>query len=192
MKTELTANQLSGCAIGALFFAGFGALWFVLALHVRERLTAGAVAGIALVAVGLVLAALHLMRTAKHWPRVADDPAQGRAFAWINAVQWIAAFAVAFVLGKLGLAEYILSAIAAIVGLHFFPLARLFRYPLHYATGALLVMWAAGTAALVPAERLQGTTAVGVGAILWLSGAVTLVLAIGAARRPAQGRTQTV
>jgi hypothetical protein len=48
MKAIQTANQLSGRAIGALFFAGFGALWLLLALYVREQLHAVPASGEAL------------------------------------------------------------------------------------------------------------------------------------------------
>jgi hypothetical protein len=102
----------------------------------------------------------------------------GRAFAWINVIQWVAIFLVIVALGKLHLDAYFTSAITAIIGLHMFPLARLFHYPLHYATGALLVGWAVASAVFVQADQMQGTTAMGTGGILWISAAVTLTIAI--------------
>jgi hypothetical protein len=115
---------------------------------------------------------------------VPDDPGRGRAFGWINAIQWTAVFIVAFSFAKLHIDAYVISAITAIIGLHMFPLARLFRYPLHYATGAVLVAWAAASAILAPVEQMQGTAALGTGIILWLSAAVTLAVAVHAARQP--------
>ena len=78
-----------------------------------------------------------------------------------------------------------MSAITAIVGLHMFPLARLFRYPLHNLTGGLLVAWAAVSVALVPVAEMQGTTALGTGMILWASAALTLAIALRASQQPA-------
>ena len=75
-----------------------------------------------------------------------------------------------------------MSAITAIVGLHMFPLARLFRYWPHYVAGAALVVWAAASVVLVSREQLQGVAALGTGAILWISAAATLAMAIPAAR----------
>ena len=49
---------------------------------------------------------------------------------------------------------FIVPAIATIVGLHLFPLARVFHYPLHYVTGALLVLWSAGVVLALPQEKL--------------------------------------
>jgi hypothetical protein len=183
MQKNQTANQLSGRAIGALFFAVFGAIWIGLALYALEWLRAATVAGLLLGMAALVLGALFLLRAARRWPRVPDDPAVGRAFGWINAIQWIAVAIVAVTLNKLHLDAYVMCAIAAIVGLHMFPLARLFRNALHYATGAVLVAWAVVSAVVVPTGQLQGVSALGTGVILWLSAAVTLTLALREARQ---------
>jgi len=177
MQKVQTSNRLVGRAIGALFFAGFGALWLFLALYAKEQLVAATVSGVLVGLAVLVLVALYLIREAKRWPRVPEDPAVSRAFKWVNAVQWIAVFVVAFALAKLHLDAYIMNAITAILGLHMFPLARLFRYPPHYATGAVLVAWAVASVFLAPVEHLQGVAALGTGVILWLSAAVTLALA---------------
>jgi hypothetical protein len=166
-----------------MFFACFGTGWIFLGLAAKQLIDAvtasGTVAGMAV----LLLAAAYLMRRAKQWPRVPDDPARGRAFTWINAIQWIAVFIVAFTFAKFHLDAYTTSAITAIVGLHLFPLARLFHCSQHYLTGGLLVAWGAVTAALLPAAEMQGTTALGTGVILWASAAVTLGLALAGARR---------
>ena len=185
MQNIQNANQLSGRATGALFFAGFGALWIALALYAMERLNAATISGILIALAMLLLAALYLFRLAKRWPRVPDDPAVGRAFGWINAIQWTAVAIVAFSFTKLHIDAYVISAITAIIGLHLFPLARLFRNPLHYGTGTLLVTWAAASAIWSPIEQMQGTAALGTGIILWLSAAVTLAVGVNAARQPA-------
>jgi len=185
MNPSPTANQLGGRAVGSIFFTGFGSLWLFLALYAKEQLSVATVSGVALATLLLVLAAMHLRRVARRFPRLPDDPATGRAFGWINAIQWIAVAVAAFTLAKLNLDAYVMNAITAIVGLHMFPLARVFRYPVHYATGGALVAWAVFAGLLVPIEQMQGVTALGTGIILWLSAAVTLVLALKIARQPA-------
>lgn len=178
-----TANQLRGRAIGAMFFACFGTGWIFLALAAKRIINAATASGTVVGMVVLLLVAAYLMRRAQLWPRAADDPARGRAFAWINAIQWTAVFVVAFSFSRFHIDAYTTSAITAIVGLHLFPLARLFRYPMHYLTGGMLVAWAAASAVLVPVAEMQGTTALGTGVILWLSAAVTLGLALAASRQ---------
>jgi hypothetical protein len=184
MENFTTANQLKGRAIGAMFFACFGTGWIFLALTAKQLInpvTASAtVAGM----VVLLLAAAYVMRRARLWPRVAEDSNRGRAFTWINAIQWTAVFIVAFSFARFHIDTYTTSAITAVVGLHLIPLARLFRYPLHYLTAALLVAWAVASAALLPLAEMQGTTSLGTGILLWLSAAVTLALAWQASRQP--------
>ena len=187
MNNFPNANQLSGRAIGSMFFAGFGTGWLFLALTAKQRINFATVSGVMLGMSILFLTAFYLLRQSRRWPRVLDDPTIGRAFGWINAIQWTAVFIVAFSFAKLHIDAYVISAITAIIGLHMFPLARLFRYPLHYATGAVLMAWAAASAILVPVEQMQSTAALGTGIILWLSAAVTLAVAINAARQPVPG-----
>lgn len=185
MTQEITANRLRGRAIGALIFTGFGSLWLFLSLYAREQLNVISLGGLALIAAGLVMAAFNLLARAKPLPRVTDDPRIMKAFHWVNAIQWVVCFVLATILGRLHLDTYIVSAIAAVVGLHLFPLAKLFRYPMHYATGTAMVLWTLAAIVVVPAEHVQGITALGAGAILWLSAAITLALALNTVRRTA-------
>ena len=185
MKSFPNANQLSGRAIGAIFFACFGTGWFFLALIAKQMIGFATVSAVMLGMVVLLLASAYLLHRAKRRPRVPNDPAMGSAFGWINAIQWIAIAVVAFSFAKLHLNAYVISAITAIIGLHMLPLAWLFHYPMHYATGAVLVAWAAASAILAPAEQMQGTAALGTGIILWLSAALTLAIALQVTRLPA-------
>ncbi len=190
MKNIQTANQLSGRAVGALFLTLFGTLWLTLALYALGQLHAAVIAGILAGLAVLILSVLSLFRAAKRWPRVADDPAMRRTFKRVNAAQWIAVAIVVFALAKLHLDVYVMNAITAIVGLHMFPLARLFRYRPHYATGAALVAWAAASAFVAPVGDMQGADALGTGVILWLSASVTLASALHAAAQPVGELTQ--
>jgi hypothetical protein len=50
-------------------------------------------------------------------------------------IEIVVIFAVSNILSALGLDRLILAAIAVVVGLHFLPLAALFRVAVHYVTG---------------------------------------------------------
>jgi hypothetical protein len=189
MQNDPTANRIGGRAIGSIFFSGFGALWFFLALYIRQTLNTASISAVILGLALLLLAAFNLFNQARRWPSVAENASEKKAFGRINAAQYIAIAIVAFTFARLHIDAYVLSAITAIVGLHLFPLARLFRYPLHYATGTLLTAWAAASVLLVPTEHLQGITAMGTGIILWLSATVTLILASRIARQAANPQT---
>lgn len=185
MKTSQTANQLMGRATGSMVLTGFGSLWLVLSLYARHLLRAGAIAAVGAGFAVLLTASLVLFRRARLWPREANDPRLRRNFNLVNVIQWSAIFVTLFVLARLHLDVYSTTAITAIVGLHMFPLARLFHYPLYHAAGALLVIWAAACAVIVPAANLESTTGMGTGVILWFCAAVTLTISLQAARQRA-------
>jgi hypothetical protein len=175
---EITSNQLKGRATGALFFTGFGTIWLTLALYLRQSLNVAAMVAISVGLMALLTAIAWLFSLAGRFPKVATDPATGKAFNRINALQWVAVAVIAFLFGRLHWDAYVISAITAIVGIHLFPLARLFRYPMHYVTGGLLVLWAAVSVLAFPVDQMQGSTAIGTGLILWLSATTTLALAL--------------
>jgi hypothetical protein len=79
--------------------------------------------------------------------------------------------------------DFIVPAIATIVGLHLFPLARLFRYPAHYVTGTLLVLWSAVVVLVLRHQDIASAGALGTAAILLTSAPYTLIAATRAARR---------
>ena len=189
MEHIVTANQLSGRAIGAIFFAVFGALWIGIALYVKQILTLDFAIGIGAALAALLLSAFWLLRQAKLYPKLPENRAMIREFNRINAIQWAVVAVVGVSFSRLHMEAYLLSAITAIVGIHLFPLAKLFRYPLHNVTGAVLVAWASASMLCVSADRLQGVTAIGTGIILWLSAATTLVIAARIALRPRMGQT---
>jgi hypothetical protein len=175
MQTELTANGVRGTAIGAIVAAGFGMGWLFWSLAGMQKVGAGSAVAVELGATALIVPAVYVARQAKRWPRVAGIPAMGRRFAWINAIQWAVVISVVLIFSKLRIDAYDASAVTAIVGLHYLPLARLFHFRLHYVTGAALVGWSAASALLFDHGTLTGATALGTGVILWTSAAAMLV-----------------
>ena len=147
MDRSQTAEAISGRATGVLFFAGFGTLWFCTGLAAMHRLNLGTGAVAAIILAGLVVSALRVLKRSSALPKQTVDPeveAQiSRTFNRANTAQWIAIPVAVVLLNIVHQTAYIVPAIATIVGLHLFPLARAFRYPMHYVTGALLVLWSA-------------------------------------------------
>jgi len=176
---DRSVEALRGRATGVLFLSGFGALWFLLGLAASQRLSLPTACALAAGLAALVAGAVLLRRRSAALPPSTLDPEEqrraGRTFGRVNAVQWAAIVLIAVVLGRLHLDAYTPAAVTVVVGLHFFPLARLFRSPQHHVTGAALVLWGAVCLLLVPRDVLQSTSAFGTGAILWTAAAVTLV-----------------
>ena len=151
----------------------------------RLNLGTGAVAVLILAA--FAIPALWVLKRASTLPKQTLDPEVeagiSRTFNRANTAQWIAIPVAIVLLNLMHQAAYIVPAIATIVGLHLFPLAHAFRYPIHYVTGALLVLWSAASVFMLPRENVASMGALGTSAILLLSAAYTLTNTALAARR---------
>jgi len=172
-----TEAQLAGRATGAMFFFVFGAVWLEVWATKAE---AGVPAGVGIAALALGLLAVAWRRYRRYAPALAqeqDTPERRRmkrVFNIVNAGQWIVIFILAQVLIHLGKGAWIIPVGMAVIGLHFLPLAHVFKNPPHYVTGFAMVAFAA----LYPLLASGGPTApvgfLGAGLILWLSAAWAL------------------
>ena len=179
------ADQLARRATGALFFSVFGGAWLALWLAATQQLTlaTGVSLGVGLAAL-LLTGRWVLRRTTplRRPPHTAAEEAnarrEGRRFGVINAVQWGVILVAGWGLPRLGLARYFTPVIALVTGLHFFPLAKLFRYAGHYLTGGAMVLWVLGCLLLVPSDMWQSRVALGTGIILWASAGYALGRAV--------------
>ncbi len=178
---HLSSETAQGRAWGSFFFTGFGTLWLLTGLANMHRWTTLRASLIGLVGVATLAAGIGLLRLAQRLPSYPPDPIEEarvrRVFNAVNIIQWVSVGTAVVVLVLLRMPEYIVPAIGIIVGLHLYPLAGAFRYPLHYVTGTVLVSWCTACVALLPKARMPGVGAFGTGAILLVSAAVTLALA---------------
>lgn len=150
--------EVRGRASGMLVLGWFGLAWtgwglsgaFPAVVEVPVLVAA------ALVFAALIVAAIMLFRRARTLP--AGDPETGRAvgraigrrFGLIVAAEFIGLFVVARLLALAELSELIPAIVCLGVGVHFFPLARLFGVPAYVRTGAVLCAVAVLTAVLAP------------------------------------------
>ena len=182
-------ETLIGKATGTMVMALFGLLWAVgcagaLAGALVPILLAS---GVAVTAI-LVAASLRLRRAAAGrpsggWAGTSAAHRVRRRFRLIGIVEGLGIGIVVFACARLGRPEFIPALVALVVGLHFFPLASLFRVPLYHGTGAALCVVAVATP--IAALSLGASTAVwqmmpglGAAAILWATSAVLLVDAL--------------
>jgi hypothetical protein len=170
------AARAFGIAIGNLFLGGFGMAWIVLGLSSAQKLNPLVLALLSCFLLALVIASVYILqRTHGSLDRSqANRAAQkkiNRKFGLVNFLQWILIFAAVFGLPRLGLSRWIVPAIVLIVGLHFFPLAKLFKAHMHYVVGAIAVAWAIIYPLLFSAGKGDAIGAIGMGVILWVSAA---------------------
>jgi hypothetical protein len=124
---------------------------------------------VAMSVVCLVLA-VRMSRAAAAAPTAADTApdgigftdqqkkAVGRRFGIVVLAEWAGVFLIVAVLGRTGHSEAIPAVIALAVGVHFFPLARLFHVAGYWITGSALCLFALAGLALAP---LTSTPALG-------------------------------
>jgi hypothetical protein len=173
---KMDRNALIGMTAGAVFMFGFGMVWLLLGLF-RGR-PSPAWPRVSLLALGIVLGAgigtlgwraSRLPASAAQLTpqQLAGNREIGRHFYLIFGAELAAIFLAVTVLKAIHYADYILSGIAIIVGVHFFPLAALFRMPLYYGVGSLACF--IGLAGFVVTDVRARQTLVGLslGALLW-------------------------
>jgi len=182
MTTTMTIGRKRGIGFGALFFSVFGALWLTGAAALAYGRNVSIDTTIWAIGALIFFAALRVILTNKLPKGDAVLEAQlsrrGKIFMIVNVIQYAAIFLMVHLLGSYGYSDWQIPTVMLIVGLHFFPLAKLFSNRAHVLTGAALVALAiiypfAGHGPLDPVGSL------GAGLILWaaavhgLAGATT-------------------
>ena len=150
MSAEFTRDAAATAAI----FGFFAASWFGWAQEQpptawRTWLIAGAILSLLMAVVGGWL-------TWQHWSdATAFNPQTGRTFGVIVGIEFTLAALGAGLLTVLGKPQFIAPWVALVVGVHFFPLARLLSYRL-FTVVAVLVSLSALLA--IPLARSQSLT----------------------------------
>ena len=132
---------------GGVFLTFFGAFWALTTLAQNPSSLTTPLSALAVgVTVALFAACVLLRRSKRHTPATADPGAK----ALKEATFWRFGAVVAIEVVAIGLAntlllaadhaEFIAPAVGLIVGLHFFPLAKLFREPIYHLTGGFMTM----------------------------------------------------
>ncbi|MFG2173707.1 hypothetical protein ACGFMO_20445 [Streptomyces niveus] len=156
-NSPISRAELRGRATGAGVMAFFGLGW--MACGVTDMpVTAGRVVFAVGVAVSITFAVLgaRMGRGAADAPTTDTEPTAARKkkvgarFALVVVAEWVAIFVIARVLVSTDHAEAVPAFVAAVVGIHFFPLARLFGVRAYHWTGATLCASAGAGAVLAP------------------------------------------
>jgi hypothetical protein len=140
---SLDRAALLGMTTGASFMFGFGVVWLSTGLVSDRRspawlrislLLAGVVLGAAIATMGVRASGLMASAVPPTPRQVAIDREIGRHFYMIFGFEMASILVAVVVLKALHCADYILSGVALIVGVHFFPVAALFHWPAYYGT----------------------------------------------------------
>jgi hypothetical protein len=165
---------------GAIFMFCFGIVWLLIGLLQgrpspawlrRLLLVVGLALGASIATLGVRESNLRHSPSAKSAQQLATGAEIARHFYIIFGVELAAIFVAVVVLKALRYPDYILCGIAIIVGVHFFPLAALFRAPVYYGTG--LFGCAIGLTGFLVADAglRQKIVALSFGFLLWMTAA---------------------
>ncbi len=168
--------------VGALVFTFLGAFWALASIANWPGVPAWGNVLVAAPVIGLTAYAVVRMVSSRRLPRAADSATADRdgkrmgiAFGVIFTVEFALIAVAAVLLDNAGHSLLIPVAVAFIVGVHFLPLARVFRLPFYYVTGTLCAACALG-ALFLPIEtgRLV-VLGLSIATVLWISGLVVLL-----------------
>jgi hypothetical protein len=173
----VTYSRKAGAAIGQMIVTGFGTLWMISWCLQQRGVDAATLMLIALAGAAIFLAAWSQFRAGRRQPDTREEKAvykaRGRGFLWVNVAQWLALFASGPCLAWLGHSNWGEALGIMIVGVHFVPLARLFRTRQHYLTGLALILVALAYPWLGDGTVNYALGGFATGSVLWISALVT-------------------
>lgn len=171
--------RMRGRAVGAMVCAGFGA--YALYWWVQDAIQGEWIpwfAAIVAITVILVVWSIANLVALRHEPRIALDKSQIRfyrvGYALIVAVEGAAISVGGPILGHFHRPELFGQWIGVVVGIHFFPLGKLFKIPLYYGTGAAISLAAFGSLLISSSSLSSALCAGGTGMALWITAVVIL------------------
>jgi hypothetical protein len=189
MDPSLQAEIVFESGRGAITVAMFAAAWMYWGLFIARALTLPRVVVIAVVELLLLAAASYFIRRGKElcarYPPLPQANTRSVRGKWFLIVV-VAEIALAIVAGgtaaSLRRFELIPDWIAIVVGLHFLPLAKIFRAISMVYIGTAMVLWSIACWIFFHSNALGAAAAFGTGALLWIACLASMVRARTAAR----------
>ncbi len=171
--------RFRGRTVGAVVLAGFGAYsmyWWTLAAIQTGR--KAWFYGIAVITAMFLVWSIAQLVIFWHAPKADINKVRRRFYAIrfgiILGIEVAAIVLGGPVLGHFQRSDLVPQWIDAIVGLHFFPLGKLFKLPLYYVTASAILLSSIGSL-LIPAGPLRlATNAGGTAVALWISSLIIL------------------
>ena len=181
MTTTASSNEIpraiTGAAFGVMMMTLFGTAWLAWGLQNMRANSPWLIPVLVLPAIALLVPCFGMFQIGRRAGKQAApltasqkrvQSRMGITFGIVFGAEGLLIFLAVNVLTHFHLEPYIMSVVAAIVGLHFLPLATLFRVPLYYWVGGVILADALVSVAL-PSPTREIAVGLSMGAILWLT-----------------------
>jgi len=180
MESSFQAEALVGAGRGALVSAMFGAGWLGWGLGVAKAFTGLVGPAFGLVELSLLTCSIYVIRKGrrlrKQYPPLpaSTRKALRKSFLLVLLLEILALAFVWILAWRLHRPDLGADWCAMVVGLHFLPLARVFRVPAYDVLGVVITLWCVLCWAVFHSEARTISVAVGTGLSLWASSVFTL------------------
>ncbi|MGA9883833.1 MAG: hypothetical protein WBQ34_08955 [Candidatus Acidiferrales bacterium] len=198
MNPSLQAETVLGSSRGALIVSIFGGIWLCWGLSIIGAFTPARVAALVVIEIAFLAGSVYFIRKGGEL-RKQRPPLPEAARRKITKWYWITVVAeVVLILAAVNVAanihrpELIPDWIAIVVGLHFFPLAKIFRAPSMAYIGTAMVLWCVFCWIAFRGNTLGAAAAFGAGALLWIASASALLRARKSVRALHQAQPATI
>ena len=180
MNLSSPADLVIGTSRGALISAMFGAGWLGWGLGIAKSFNGFVAPMFGFMALLLFVCSIYFIRKGrmlrKKHPAAGTStrPSIRRWFLLVTLMESLAIAFVAIMANRLHRADLATDWCAMIVGLHFLPLAKIFRAPRYGVLGILIILWCALSWALFQSSVITISASIGTGILLWCSCATSL------------------
>jgi hypothetical protein len=188
LDTSFQAEDVIGTGCGALISSMFGAGWLGWGLGTAKAYNGFTAPTFGFTALFLFACSIYFIRKGRHLRKKSAatvDPARRTVRKWFVIIVMIEALAIVLVTvlaTSLHRPDLATNWCAMVVGIHFLPLAKIFRAPELIVRGVLMTLWCAFCWVFFRSNALVISTSIGTGILLWGGSIFTLLRAWRIAR----------
>ena len=173
MNAWFQANAIVGAGRGALISAMFGAGWLGWGLGNANAFNGFVAPAFGFTALFLFAFSIYFLRKGRLLRKrraTAEASSRQTSSKWFLLVALVEALGIALVLflaKRLDRADLATDWCAMVVGLHFLPLAKIFRAPHFSVLGILIIFWCVLSWTLLHPSSIAISASLGTGILLW-------------------------
>jgi MFS family permease len=180
---ELSRDAVRGAANGVMFMTFFGALWASIGIiGARSLWEPWLLISSGLVTLILFIVSLFLFGKGRKWKDSSNKEEiehwkkVNRKFVFVFVLEGVAILITSVICNITNSFEFFFPIVAIIVGVHFFPLAQLFRVYFYHVTGLVLCILGIVTFFLPMDAAVNGVTIVATSVFIGFGSSLTLWL----------------